>query len=113
MTGNNKLVVGCALIAALSGCGGGSHDAPAEATLSLALTDAPIDEVFAVNVQLTGVSIKPQVGPALDFDFPAPVDVDLLSLHDGNVFMLLNGETVDAHHSLLSTPSAVARCAAS
>ena len=96
MTGNNKLAVGCALIATLSGCGGGSHDAPAEATLSLALTDAPIDEVFAVNVQLTGVSIKPQVGAALDFDFPAPVDVDLLSLHDGNVFMLLNGEVVDA-----------------
>lgn len=83
----------------LSACGGGSGsggDGPTTGSLTLGLTDAPVDEVFAVNLQMRGVSIKPQSGPAMDFEFPAPVDVDLLSLQNGTVFTLLDGQSVPA-----------------
>lgn len=92
--------LGLAFAAILGGCGGsggsGGSNTPATGTLSLGLTDAPIDEVFEVNVQVRGVSIKPQGGPALDFDFDMPVDFDLLALRDGSVATLLDGETVPA-----------------
>ena len=95
---NFKFALTAALAALLAGCGGGgsSSGAPSTGTLSLGLTDAPVDQVFEVNVQLTGVTVKPSGGPAIDFDFPTPVDVDLLSLQDGSVFSLLDGETVEA-----------------
>ena len=94
---NSKLVLSATLISLMSGCGGGSSNSgPSTGTFSLGLTDAPIDEVYEVNVQLTGVTIKPSGGPAIDFDFAPPVNVDLLSLQNGTVFSLLDGETVEA-----------------
>jgi len=87
-----------ALLAACSGGGGGDSSTAAAGTgaLTIGLTDAPVDQVYEVNVQFTGVSVKPQNGTALRFDFDAPVDIDLLSLQDGSVHDLLNGETVPA-----------------
>lgn len=92
-----KALVVFGLSSFAAACGGGSgDDSPATGSLTLGLTDAPIDQVFAVNIQIRGVSVKPQSGPAIDFDFPAPIDVDLLSLQNGSVSTLLDGETVPA-----------------
>ena len=97
MAGNiNQALVAFLLAAFITACGGSGDGSSDTGLLTLGLTDAPVDEVYAVNLQITGVSIKPQEGPALNFEFPAPVDVDLLSLRDGNVFNLLDGETVAA-----------------
>jgi hypothetical protein len=95
------LIASIGLLAMLSACGGGNNNGTEDnsattGTLTLSLTDAPIDQVYEVNVQFTGVSIKPQAGAALHFDFPAPVDIDLLSLQNGNAVSLLDGEPVDA-----------------
>lgn len=98
-TGRQIVMLSCAaLVGACSGGGGGDSSTAASATgtLSVALTDAPVDQVYEVNVQITGVAVKPQNGDALNFDYDTPVDVDLLSLQDGNIFDLLNGETVPA-----------------
>ena len=90
--------VGFVLAGLLSACGGGSggSDVPEVGSLTLALTDAPVDEVLEVNLQISGVSVKPQSGPAIDYEFAAPVVIDLLSLQNGNVFNLLDGESVPA-----------------
>ncbi len=98
-----KTLIGFASIALLSACGGGSNGAGAAGTndsatgsLTLDLSDAPVDQVYEVNVEITGVSVKPQTGPAVDFEFPEPMSINLLSLHDGSVVTLLDGETVPA-----------------
>lgn len=95
---NSKLSCTAILATLLAGCGGGgsSSNVTSTGTFSLGLTDAPVDQVFEVNVQLTGVTVKPSGGPAIDFDFPTPVDVNLLSLQNGSVFSLLDDETVEA-----------------
>lgn len=51
----------------LAACGGG--DSAKTGTLSLNVTDAPVDAAAEVVVAFTGVSIKPQSGPAFDIDF--------------------------------------------
>lgn len=85
---------------ALGGCGGGSassdSDLPGTGSLSLAITDAPVDNVQEVWVEFTGVSVKPASGPAIDFTFDQPVSVDLLTLTGENTTTLLNNAEVPA-----------------
>lgn len=101
----SKSIISFTLIALLSACGGGSNgsgndnagnDNSATGKLSLDLTDAPVDQVYEVNVEITGVSIKPEAGRALEFNFTDPVNINLLSLQNGNVVTLLDGESVVA-----------------
>ena len=75
--------------------GGGGNDAPTTGTFTLGLTDAPIDEIYELNVKLTGATIKPQNGPPISQDFDPPINVDLMTLTGGNVVNLLDGWVVD------------------
>jgi hypothetical protein len=99
-TGNLKIMVAALSCGVLAGCGGGSGSAQidrnATGSLSLSITDAPVDNVAEVWVQFTGVTIKPSGGPAIEFTFDAPLDVDLLTLTGETSTTLLNGETVPA-----------------
>lgn len=80
----------------VAGCGGGSDGGGGTGTLSLGLTDAPVDGVSEVRVEFTGITVKPKNGSAIDFTFDEPLSVDLLSLDETNTATLLNGETVPA-----------------
>lgn len=79
----------------LAGCGGGGISevpVPAASTtgiVNLSLTDAPVDEVSEVNVQFTGVTLKPASGDEIEIVFDAPKDFDLLSLTNGMTAELL------------------------
>jgi uncharacterized protein DUF4382 len=85
------------LATALTGCSGGGGSDAGNGSLSLAVMDAPVDNVAHLYVQFTGVSLKPQGnGPAIDIDFSAPVTVDLLSLNADNAEMLLDSHAVPA-----------------
>jgi hypothetical protein len=49
-----------------------------------------------VWVRFTGVTLKPRNGPAIDFNFSAPHDIDLLALQDGIAELLLDAENLPA-----------------
>jgi hypothetical protein len=72
----------CLLLAA---CGGGSSSGvsvpsePATGFVSIAITDAPVDDVSIVNVQFTGVTLMPASGEENQIIFDAPKDFDLLT----------------------------------
>lgn len=86
-----------ALGVSLAACGGGDSDgSTSTGTLSLGLTDAPVDSLKSVHITFNGVSIKPANGEAIVFEFATPLPLDLLKLQGGNAAGLLNGETVDA-----------------
>ncbi|MDZ7669052.1 MAG: DUF4382 domain-containing protein [Gammaproteobacteria bacterium] len=89
------LGLGCALLIGCGG-GGGSGSNDSTGTLSLDITDAPVDNVAEVWVQFTGVRIQPQDGDAIEFVFDSPMDIDLLTLTGENSASLLNSESVPA-----------------
>lgn len=64
--------------------------------LTLAITDAPVDGATAVVVEFTGVEIKPAGGDAVNFDFDAPRQIDLLALTGTDSDALLDGVEVPA-----------------
>ena len=94
----------------LAGCGGGgdggSNNSSSATTttstpqasgqMTLALTDAPVDGVSAINLTVTGVELKPADGPAKAFSFDKPKEVNLLDLQHGDVLGLLNDAEVPA-----------------
>ncbi|HKE46012.1 MAG TPA: DUF4382 domain-containing protein [Steroidobacteraceae bacterium] len=85
--------------ALLVGCsGGGSSNGTG--TLSLGLTDSPVDEATSVIVQFSGVAFKregqePEMVQSLS---PTPRQIDLLQFQDGRATLLLDGVTLPAGH---------------
>lgn len=80
-------------VLALAGCWGNNKDA---GTLTLGVTDAPVDDATAVVVQFTGVEVKPSDRDAQSFDFAQPRSIDLLALSGMGSEILLDGVTVPA-----------------
>ena len=73
-------------------------------TLNLNITDAPVDSAAKVVVSFSGVSIKPESGPAYDIDFidnnnnPLVKSIDLLSQQGPNSEPLLVNHSLAAGH---------------
>lgn len=87
---------GAGLAAALlAACGGGSGGG-GTGTVSLAITDAPVDGVSEVVVEFEAIELKPREGAPIRFEFTEPLSVDLRSLTGDNTEVLLNGEAVPA-----------------
>lgn len=82
--------VACGLLAACGGSSGGGSSG----SLTLAVTDGPVDGVDQVWVEFTGVTLKPQGGTAFDVVFDTPLAIDLKALNSGNSELLLDAETV-------------------
>ena len=50
-------------------------------TLTLSITDAPLDNVVKVYLQIRGLEIKSEKGVVTTIDFDTPIDLDVLSLN--------------------------------
>ncbi len=88
---------------ALAGCGGGSSsfnggtfEEPPTGTISISITDAPIDSVTEVWVEFSGLTLQPQGGSAIEISFSSPRRFDLLTLQDGVTAVLQESTTVPA-----------------
>lgn len=86
----------------LTACGGGggssptANNTPTTGSLSIAITDAPVDGAQHVYVQFSGLTIKPASGDEIEFLFDEPKQIDLLALTGSDSEALINGETVEA-----------------
>jgi hypothetical protein len=91
-----RIALSSALLFSLAACVGGGGGQPETGTLSLAVTDAPIDNgITKVNVRFTGVEVKPENGPSILFDFGEgnEKDIDLLQLQgEGNADLIIDEE---------------------
>lgn len=92
-----------AAAAALAGCGGGSSSGGSgTGSLSVGITDGPVDSADAVVVEFSGVTLKPADGEPIGIDFtdglgnPSPKQWDLLALDGDASELLLEDETVPA-----------------
>jgi hypothetical protein len=93
-----KALVVASAAALLAACGGsgGDSDKAKTGTLKIGITDAPVDHALEVNVQFTGVELKPVDGAPFSFDFTPAKNFDLLELTGTNRAMLLDGVDVPA-----------------
>jgi len=99
-----NLSVSC-LAAAIAACSGGSSaptssasssNPPGPATLSVSLMDAPVDDVASINLMITGLSIKPSDGPAVDLPLAdMPFEADLLTLTDSDPAVLVQNAVIE------------------
>ena len=84
------------LVATLAACGGGSSDGPRTGSLSVGITDAPVDDVYDLAISITGITVKPQNGDQISFTFDPAREIHLLDLTDGVTEMLLVNEPIPA-----------------
>lgn len=97
----NFLTPGAALAAALLlvGCGdSGSVSDPTTGSISIAVTDAPVDDAAAVVVAMTEFEFKP-AGDEASFRVPvagAPRELNLIEFTDGASALVIDGEEVPA-----------------
>lgn len=82
--------------ALLSGCLSSDSTEDSTGTMSLDVTDAPVDEVEEVVVTFTGVTLKPRDGGQIHHDLEEPKTVNLLDLQRANVERLMDEEEVPA-----------------
>lgn len=64
--------------------------------LTLAVTDAPVDDAARVVVVFTGVELKPADRSSIEFDFSEPRSIDLLALQGGGSETILEDVVVPA-----------------
>ncbi len=78
--------------AVLFGCGGGGNSGPGTGTLSVGVTDAPVDGVTDVWVEFDAITLKHANGEQQVFTFDPPRKVNLKELTDGKIELLLDEE---------------------
>ena len=86
------------LVLLLSGCelSGGSGSGSASGTVSLAITDGPVDDAEHVYVQFSGVEFHAASGQTTTVSINPPEQVDLVQQVDGASAVLLNDVTLPA-----------------
>lgn len=87
-------IAACGLLAACAG-GGASNSS---GSMTLSITDAPVDGLKSVYVVFTGVELKPTDGAPFSVDFAQNRSIDLLGLQGGKVTDLFANQTVPAGH---------------
>ena len=89
-----KTLLALSCTAALAGCN--LIDDGETGSLSLKLTDAPVDEALEVVVTVKGVSLNFEDGGWVDYDLETPEKIDLLTLQSGETFDLFQDDEVAA-----------------
>ena len=92
------------IIGMLSACGGGTgtntgagpDPAPTSGSLSVGVTDGPIEVASAVVVSFSGLTIKPTEGDEISFEFDPALEIDLLALQGSAFESLIADESVPA-----------------
>lgn len=80
----------------VSACGGGGDDDPQMGKVSLAVTDAPVDDADAVVVSFTGVELLDADGNVRNtFELDPEVQLDLLTLQGTNSAFLIQDERIE------------------
>jgi hypothetical protein len=91
-----------AVFTTIAGCGGEGGDGSlspgtsGNGSVSIALTDAPVDFASTVMVEFTGIELTPQTGNRITVNINPARAVDLLKLQDGVTLTLLQNQSVPA-----------------
>jgi Domain of unknown function (DUF4382) len=77
-------------------CSGGGGGSSGTSSLTVSLMDAPVDDVTAVNVEITALWLKGPGSAAKQLKMSqTPMKVNLLDLNDKNAAILIDGQAID------------------
>ncbi|WP_328188846.1 DUF4382 domain-containing protein [Marinobacter sp. OP 3.4] len=86
-----------AAVAACGGSGSGSSDSDSSTgTASLSLTDAPVTDLSAAQLNITSVELKPANSDSVTIELDTAMDINLLDFQGGKVAELFEGEELPA-----------------
>jgi hypothetical protein len=99
ITRSRNIFVAICLSLALAACNGSDDDQSTAAAqnsglLTVALTDAPVDDAAEVIVVFTGIELQSGGASSINIDFDTPRSIDLLSFRDGRTTNLVEGTQV-------------------
>lgn len=87
------IALACFALPVLAACGAGGG--PGSSTMSLGITDGPMDSASSLVLSITGVELQPSGGKAITFDYTnSPKTLDLLTEQNGKEAFLLNDVTL-------------------
>jgi hypothetical protein len=89
-------VVGFTGVLAACGSDGSSSSAGETGSVSVGLTDAPVDSAQAVNIEVTALVLQPSDGERSRFELEFPKPINLLDLQGGAFETLISDEEVPA-----------------
>jgi Domain of unknown function (DUF4382) len=81
---------------AFASCNDGQGLFPDEGTISLAITDAPVDSATSVVIEIDAIELARESGDPITFDFDPDRAIDLLDLDSGDTASLLQNEEIRA-----------------
>ncbi len=86
------------LTGVLAACGGSGESGSARQTgsISVGLTDAPVDSALEVNIEVTALVLQPSNGERNRFELQFPQPINLLELQGGAFETLITDEVVPA-----------------
>jgi hypothetical protein len=94
---NTTVAPALGVVVLLAGCSGGSSEAgPDTGVLSLAVSDAPIQDVRQVCIEFTEVEFKKAGSNNQTIAFDPPAKIDLLAYQGINAAPLLTDQTLEA-----------------
>jgi hypothetical protein len=83
--------------AGLTGCGGGDGKSDfGSGSVSVNLTDAPVDSASEVKIVFTGIELHQAGGSTITIDFSNPKSIDLMKLQNGVTSALTEESSVPA-----------------
>src|SRR5512139_3588040 len=87
-----------AATAGLNGCGGGGNGKSdfTSGSISVNLTDAPVDSASEVHIVFTGIELHQASGSTIAIDFSSPKSLDLMKLQNGVTSALTEESLVPA-----------------
>lgn len=91
----SKLTIALLLCGSLAACGGSGGSGDDTSTVSLRVTDAPIDDAVSVVLQFIEVRLRNTDGAWTSYPVNPPRSIDLLSLQGTNTADLLVDEVAD------------------
>lgn len=91
-----KPLTAAVMATALTGCLSSGSSSDGTGSMSLDVTDAPVDSLEKVVITFTGATLKPADGERFRIDFDEPKTLNMLELTRGNSESLFNNEEVPA-----------------
>ena len=92
----NKIVSGIIVSTLLIGCSGDTDLTVNDGGITLAITDAAVDDASAIFIEFSGIEFKPRTESAFTINIDPPKRINLLALQGSQSEFLLDNKSIES-----------------